>query len=56
MGESEAEAHRAGYLGNRAGEDKKRLVGMLIPERALQELLAELQSPLNAPAQQSQDE
>ena len=27
------------------GEDRKRLVGMLIPERALPELLAELQRP-----------
>ena len=27
-----------------AGEDRKRLVGMLIPERALPELLAELQA------------
>lgn len=39
-----------------AGEDKRRLVGMLIPEKALPELLAELQNPLETrPPEPRQD-
>ena len=34
----------------KAGEDHKRLVGMLIPDRALPELLAELQRPADLAA------
>ena len=38
-----------------AGEDRKRLVGMLIPEKALPELLAELRSPLEPAEEPEQD-
>ncbi|BDA46474.1 Protein strawberry notch homolog 1 [Coccomyxa sp. Obi] len=37
------------------GEDRKRLVGMLIPEKALPELLAELRSPLEPPEEPEQE-
>ena len=39
-----------------AGEDKKRLVGMLIPEKALPELLAELQTHSDPEAEPQQEE
>lgn len=39
-----------------AGENKKRLVGMLIPEKALPELLAELQSHPEAEPEPQQDD
>lgn len=38
-----------------SGEDRKRLVGMLIPEKAVPELLAELRSPLDPPEEAEQE-